>query len=85
MEFLRLIMDVRSFQGKVELSLSKSQALVLFDGISRFNDDDSNTFADQAEQRILWDLEASLEAKLVEVVSGNYEDAITTARRNVRD
>ena len=70
---------------KVTLELSKNEALVFFDWITRFNEADDHSFADQAEQRVLWDLEAILEKNLAEPLADNYGDLLAEARNRVRD
>ncbi len=40
--------------------------------------------ADQAEQRVLWDLEAALESRLEAVVAADYSDHLHAARALVR-
>jgi hypothetical protein len=49
---------------KISLELTPSEALVLFEFLSRFSDDDVLVLEDQAEERVLWDLCASLESIL---------------------
>ena len=69
----------------INLELSREEALVLFEWISRFNKSESSSFEDQAEQRILWDLEAMLESKLFEPFDANYPEMLARARAKVRD
>ncbi|OJJ15703.1 hypothetical protein BKI52_38120 [marine bacterium AO1-C] len=71
---------------KVNIELSKNEALVLFEFLARFNESDHpNLFEDQAEQRIMWNLEAILETKLIEPFYENYLEIIQQARAQVRD
>lgn len=73
-------------EDKTQLELSRDEALVLFDWITRFNNRDEETsFEDQAEQRVLWNLEAMLEQVLVEPFDSNYEAILAKARAKVRD
>jgi hypothetical protein len=69
----------------VSLKLSTDEALVLFEWITRFNQRADTTFDDQAEQRVLWDLEATLEAALAEPFRGDYRALLEAARARVRD
>lgn len=69
----------------VVLTLSTEEALVLFDWVSRYNAEEQRNFQDQAEERVLWDLEAMLESQLVEPLSDGYERALEGARACVRD
>jgi len=59
-------------EQKVMLSLSREVALVFFAWLCRFNKADSQGFDDQAEQRVLWDIEAMLESALVEPFDPKY-------------
>ncbi len=70
---------------KIILDLTKDEAIVLFDWIKHFNKNDNNVFGDQAEVRILWDIESMLEEKLEEPLDGNYQNLLESARNNVRD
>ena len=45
----------------VTITLSRAQALVLFEFLSRFSDDRKLEVQDQAEQRVLWDMCCDLE------------------------
>ncbi|MBI3073488.1 MAG: hypothetical protein HYY84_15360 [Deltaproteobacteria bacterium] len=69
----------------VSLKLSKDEALVLFAWIARFNKREDERFADQAEQRVLWDIEAMLESTLVEPLDPAYDRLLSEARSRVRD
>ncbi|MES2644112.1 MAG: hypothetical protein V4850_31790 [Myxococcota bacterium] len=69
----------------VTLELTGDQALVLFDWIVRFNNRESEAFEDQAEQRVLWDIEARLESALVEPFDSSYARLLSEARERVRD
>jgi hypothetical protein len=68
------------------LELSADQALVLFDWLWRTSKaDEPVPFADQAEQRVFWDMECMLERVLVETFDPNYTSLVAAARAAVRD
>jgi hypothetical protein len=70
----------------LNISLSKSEALVLFDLIARINENKNETVLEHdAERKILWKIETSLEKTLVEPLSPNYRELITIARREVNE
>lgn len=69
----------------VRIELSQDEALVLFDWLCRFNDRTDIDFTDQAEQRILWDIECSLESVLVAPLLDNYESLLAQARKRAGD
>ncbi|MBU1444650.1 MAG: hypothetical protein KJ938_07500 [Actinobacteria bacterium] len=71
-------------EADVTLVLNGDEALVLFEWLARFNNGSSD-FEDQAEQRVLWDLEAMLEKALVAPLRADYADLLATARERVRD
>ena len=70
---------------RVQIDLTGDEALVLFEWVSRFNKREDVEFEDQAEQRVLWDVEASLEAALVEPFRSEYVQLLAAARARVRD
>ncbi len=67
------------------LELSKEQALVFYEWLSKFNGAEGRQFDDQAEERVLWDIEAMLESTLVEPFDPRYEELVANARQAVRD
>ncbi len=70
----------------VNLSLTKDEALVLFEFLSRFSESDSKlTIEDQAEERVLWNLCCDLEKILGEPFQENYVELLNHARKKVRD
>jgi hypothetical protein len=71
---------------KVNIELNKEEAIVLFEFLGRFNEiEDSNRFEDQAEERVLWDIECILEKELSEPFRADYQEILKKARENVRD
>ncbi len=58
--------------GYISVELSEDEALVLFDWLARFNERKDLDFAEQAERRILWDIESSLESVLIQPFSEDY-------------
>jgi hypothetical protein len=74
-----------SLSEKVTVALTRKEALVLFEFLRRCDDAGEYAFADQAEQRVLWDLECALEAQLVEVFAPNYAELLKVAWAEIRD
>jgi hypothetical protein len=68
----------------VDISLNQDKALVLFEWLTAFNKSEP-TFSDQAEQRVLWDVEALLERALDALFRSDYESLLANARSRVRD
>ena len=71
--------------SKVTLELSSDEALVLFEWLHRFDEREDKGFEHQAEQRVLWNIEAMLEATLVEPLEPNYDELLAAARGRVGD
>lgn len=66
----------------VPLQLRMSEALVLFEWLASNNETDS-LGGDPAEMRVLWDLEAQLESKLVVPFDADYDEQLARARADV--
>lgn len=69
----------------VIIELTADQALVFFEWVKRFNEREDLSFDDQAEERVLWDIEAILEKTLVAPFNPDYEQLLAVARNRVRD
>lgn len=71
---------------KILLSLNKEEAMVFLDWLIRFNEiDRSSLFEDQAEERVMFDLESKLEKLIPEVFDKDYKEKLIIARDNLRD
>jgi hypothetical protein len=70
---------------KITVELTNKEAIVLFEFLCRFDDENNYSFADQAEQRVLWDIQCVLEKQLVEIMSPDYRRFLKEAREQVRD
>jgi len=70
---------------RVKIELTSDEALVLYDWLTRFNQRANIDFADQAEERVLFDLEAMLEKALVAPLQSDYANLLGQARSHVRD
>ena len=71
---------------EISIGLSRDHALVLFEWLARTGASDQPAeFEDQAEQRVLWDLESTLEAVLTEPLNADYRERLQAARGRVRD
>ncbi|MGH8058911.1 MAG: hypothetical protein ACREOH_17015 [Candidatus Entotheonellia bacterium] len=70
---------------RVKIELTSDEALVLYDWLTRFNQRADPDIADQAEERVLFDVEAMLEKALVAPLQSDYPALLAQARSNVRD
>lgn len=79
-------MESRQDKDKILLELTKEEAIVLLDWLSRFNEKEKpELFKDQAEERVLWDMEASIEKVIGETFDSNYAEILSKAREKVRN
>lgn len=82
-------MDSHRDGDDVVIRLRYAEAVVLDRLLSRWEEqglDETLPFDDQAEQRVLWDLTATLEPMIGEVFSGKeYADLVQRSRDQVRD
>lgn len=72
-----------STDEKIEIHLSKEDALVLFDWLVRFNDC-GNATLDDVERQLLCNLEATFEKLLVEPFAENYNEILALAKERIR-
>jgi hypothetical protein len=68
----------------VTLTLTRAQALVLFEWLSLTDSAEAFSFEDSAEQQVVWAIEAQLESTLVEPLAENYKSLLDQARKEVR-
>lgn len=69
----------------VEISLTKHEALVLFEFLARFDHEETLSIEDPAEEYALWRLEGALESLLVEPFKPDYKELLAESRKAVRD
>ena len=58
---------------------------MLFDLLGRVSENEGIVFEDQAERRVLWNVECELERVLVEPFLPDYDEWLRKARDAVRD
>jgi len=79
-----MTLDNRS--ENINIMLNEDEAIVLFEWLSNFNAKDNTTlFEDQAEQRVLFNLETELEKNISSVFDNDYKNVLLKARDNIRD
>lgn len=79
------VMLLEGSMEDVSIKLTKDEALVLFEFLSRFSSQDVMEIQDQAEERALWNLTCSLEKVLAEPFSQHWEEILSAARARLRD
>ena len=67
------------------ITLTDDEALVLFEMLSRFSDDDRLTIEHQSEERALWNLKCLLLEVLVEPLKPDYLNLVQAARERLKD
>ena len=73
-------------QLNISLTISKDEALVLFEFLTKFNQKEHpEIFEDQAEQKTLWIIDGLLEKQLVETLHSNYKALILRVRNRIRN
>lgn len=72
-------------EDEINISLSRDEAIVLFEFLSRFSESDNLVIEDQAEERVLQDLCCVFEKKIDEPFKDNYQEIVEKAREKVRD
>ena len=65
----------------VTIELTGDEALVLFEWLADL--DTAKLGVGQAEERVLWNIEAILEKSLVEPFASNYVELVEQARRRI--
>ena len=70
---------------EVSIKLTKDEALVLFEFLSRFSSSDALSIQDQAEERALWNLTCTFERLFSEPFSDDWTEIISAARKRLRD
>jgi hypothetical protein len=69
---------------QVTIRLSSDQALVLYELLSRFDQEEELSIEDRAEERVLGDVHAQLEKALVAPFDPRYEELVAAARDRLR-
>ena len=69
----------------VKLELTQSQAIVLFEWLSRSDKGSKLHVSDPSEQKVLWLLEGKLEKVLLEPLAPDYAKRLEGARKEVND
>lgn len=79
-------MKANNKNKNIVITFSKEEALVLLEWLHNFNEEEHPTlFQDQAEQRVLWDMEAELEKVVSVIFDNNYQEILSKARHKIRD
>jgi hypothetical protein len=79
-------MKANNDNGSITVAVSEDEAIVLLEWLHRFNEQEhSAVFEDQAEERLLFDLEAELEKVVSASFLYNYQDILLKAREKIRD
>jgi len=69
----------------VDLSITKAEAIILFEFFAKLTPEKPTVSLDEAEQKVLWAVEATLENKLPEPFKGDYQQLVGEARLKMRE
>lgn len=69
----------------VSVDIPTDHAVVLYELLTRLGGLPSDAFADLAEQRVIWDLQSSVERQIPGIFSPGYKAIVEAARASVRD
>ena len=79
-------MNARKEEEGVVINLTNDEALVLLDWLGRVNETSPTPLIeDQAEERVVWDLECVLETVVDVIFSKDYNAFLSEARDRLRD
>jgi hypothetical protein len=76
-------MEKTTEKPEVAKTLTKAEALVLFDFLSRFSETGKMDFEHKAENQVFWNMCCVLESALTEPFCENYEELLQTARESL--
>ena len=65
------------------IELKDFEALVLVDFLLRFSDDEKLSIEHEAEKQVLYDLCASLESEVPELLDPQYKELLSSARDKI--
>ena len=71
-------------EESIDLRLSHDEALVLFEFLARFDQNESLCIEDEAERVVLANVLCILEKKLVAPFNANYKNLLESARKSLR-
>ena len=66
------------------VTMTRAEALVLFEFLSRFDQDEQLDIRDKAEELVLWHVHGAFERVLAEPLAADYKKKLETARETVR-
>lgn len=72
-------------EKRIRIDLNNEEAIVLFEFLSRFSDEEKLEIVDQSEERVLLNILCELEKELVKPFSETYAEILTEARPKIRD
>jgi len=83
--FVTLCFKMNMDKESIKLEITKDEALVLFEILSRYSDTDILSIEYQAEQRALWNLACVFEKTISEAFDPDYKKVLETARNRLQD
>ena len=69
----------------MKIELTKDEAIVLLEFLTRFSDNQKLNLEHQAEERALWNLQCLLEAELPEIFLPDFDKILSKSRERLKD
>ncbi|TWT29622.1 hypothetical protein [Blastopirellula retiformator] len=69
--------------NEISLILKHEEALVLFEWLASLEEKSDSSMCDDAEQKVIWKIEAQLEKLLPDVVMEDYKDRVSAAKLKI--
>ena len=70
---------------KIKVEITKDEALVLYEFLSRYSDTENLEIEHQSEQRALWNLTCVFEKTISEAFDSDYKISLESARKRLED
>ena len=67
----------------ISLTLKHDEALILFEWLASLEEKALHNVCDEAEQKVLWQIEAQLESQLPDILMSDYAARVAAAKGRV--
>ena len=67
----------------ISLILKHEEALILFEWLALLEERSDSRLCDEAEQKVIWNIEGQLEKQLPDVVMEDYKQRVSAAKRRI--
>ena len=70
--------------NQIEIKFSKNEAIILFEFLTRFCEENKLQIEDETEAIVLWNLQCELEKNLIEPFREDYNEIVKEARNSLK-